>query len=343
MKPNSMLFVLLGATILLMAMVACRNSSQSTPNPRAPNTATTQSNPDGNVNQNDKLTVSTSRFTRTSTLCDDDYGPSCTKLRLGDDYLTISKPARGYLYSCNAKNPYAPGSIESKLAWINFADRTWNFLEKLWLPQGSFSPKPGTYSETNDGDARQIKANNLPVDGKIGDWPMTQYPALTAIDRNPGVPTPRNFRFSYVTNPSRALYPHCVALGPIGVTKNGVVIYNAADGRGEDAVAREIVDVFGGHPARSDYHYHFIPARLDSEYLSNGHSGIVGYINDGFPIHGYKGIGGVEMSNDDLDLCHGHKHGELGYHYHATLEYPYTVGCYIGTPTSSTTAERSTP
>jgi hypothetical protein len=42
------------------------------------------------------------------------------------------------------------------------------------------------------------------------------------------------------------------------------------------------------------------------------------------------------MSNDDLDLCHGHKHGTLGYHYHATLEYPYTVGCYMGTPISST-------
>jgi hypothetical protein len=124
-------------------------------------------------------------------------------------------------------------------------------------------------------------------------------------------------------------------LGAIGVTKNGVVIYNAADGRGEDAVAREIVDIFGGHPAMSNYHYHFIPERLDSEYLDDGHSGIVGYINDGFPIYGYKGEGGFEMSSDDLDLCHGHKHGILGYHYHATMEYPYTVGCYMGTPASN--------
>ena len=45
-----------------------------------------------------------------------------------------------------------------------------------------------------------------------------------------------------------------------------------------------------------------------------------------------KGKGGVEMTNDDLDLCHGHEHGTLGYHYHATIEYPYTVGCYIGIP-----------
>ena len=37
-------------------------------------------------------------------------------------------------------------------------------------------------------------------------------------------------------------------------------------------------------------------------------------------------------TNADLDICHGHSHGALGYHYHATIEYPYTIGCYRGTP-----------
>tara|TARA_B100000809_G_scaffold249339_1_gene280588 strand:+ start:1206 stop:2063 length:858 start_codon:yes stop_codon:yes gene_type:complete len=268
-------------------------------------------------------------------LCSDEQGPDCTKLRLGDDYLTIAAPAIGHLYSCTGKNPNAPGSVESKITWIDFADKTWNFLTKLWLPQGTFSPVTGTYTETISDDNRLISVNNLPVDGKIGDWPMTNYAKLTELDPNPGIPTSSSFSFSYSTNPTEAPSPTCVSLGAIGVTKNGVIISNAADGRGEDAVAREIVDEFGGHPARSDYHYHFIPERLDSESLSGGHSGIVGYINDGFPIYGYKGEGGTEMSNDDLDLCHGHKHGTLGYHYHATLEYPYTVGCYMGTSISS--------
>jgi hypothetical protein len=170
------------------------------------------------------------------------------------------------------------------------------------------------------------------VDGKIGDWPMTSYPILTDIDRNPGIPKPNGFSFSYPINPELLDEPTCVSLGPIGTTINGVVIYNAADARGEDALAHEIVDEFGGHPARSDYHYHFIPDRLDTEVLTNGHSGVVGYIKDGFPIHGYRGIGGVEMTNDDLDLCHGHQDADIGYHYHATLEYPYTIGCYKGAP-----------
>jgi hypothetical protein len=117
------------------------------------------------------------------------------------------------------------------------------------------------------------------------------------------------------------------------MTLNGVVFYNAVDGRGNDALAHEIVDVYGGHPARSDYHYHFVPWRLDGvPSLEDGHSGLVGYIRDGFGIYGYKGIGGKELRNDDLDECHGHSHTPIGYHYHATIEYPYTIGCYRGTP-----------
>jgi hypothetical protein len=254
---------------------------------------------------------------------------------LGDDFLTTALPATGYLYSCSGANPNAPGATESKITWIDFAAKTWDFFKKWWLPAGPFEPGTGSYAETIVGDQRSISINNLPVDGMIGDWPMANYPELADIDRNPGIPTAGDVSFIYLINAKEALSPNCLSLGAIGVTTNGVVIYNAADGRGEDAVAREIVDVFGGHPAGSDYHYHFIPERLDNNPLSDGHSGIVGYINDGFPIYGYRGQGGVEMSNEDLDLCHGHSHGDLGYHYHATIEYPYTVGCYKGIPVSS--------
>ena len=269
-----------------------------------------------------------------SQICSDENGPDCSELRLGDDYFTTITPDKGYLYSCNAKNPNAPGSNTDNLTWVDFARSTWNFFEKLWLPQGSFQTIPGTYNETIVGTTRMIESNNLPVDGKIGDWPMSDYPVLTEIDRNPGIPSSRQFSASYPTDPSEADGPSCVSLGTIGITKNGVVIYNAADARGEDAVAKEIVDVFGGHPAMTDYHYHFIPERLDDRFLGDGHSDIVGYINDGFPIHGYKGTRGIEMTNEDLDICHGHNHGILGYHYHATIEYPYTVGCYVGIQTS---------
>ena len=48
------------------------------------------------------------------------------------------------------------------------------------------------------------------------------------------------------------------------------------------------------------------------------------------------------VSNADLDECHGHTHAVTwrgkktrSYHYHATAEYPYTLGCYRGTPAPS--------
>ena len=276
-----------------------------------------------------------SKFKINSRICENDQGPNCQKLPLGDNYFTTSKPAKGYLFSCSEQNSNAPGSLESEINWINFKENTWNFFEKLWLPKGTFNPGSGIYNETIDKNSREITINNIPVDQRIGDWPMTNYPALTKIDPNPGIPSSKESSFIYPTNPTEIEIPYCVSLGPIGVTKNGVVIFHASDARGEDALAKEIVDEFGGHPARNEYHYHFIPERLDTEFLSNGHSGIVGYINDGFPIYGYKGKGGIEMSNDDLDACHGHKHGALGYHYHATIEYPYTVGCYTGTSSVS--------
>ena len=64
-----------------------------------------------------------------------------------------------------------------------------------------------------------------------------------------------------------------------------------------------------------------------------------------FGIYGRFGEDGETLSND-LDECHGHTHEIEGdgkqiewdgkqvemYHYHATYEYPYTIGCFRGTP-----------
>lgn len=265
-------------------------------------------------------------------LCTDGSGPDCTRLRLGDSHLSTSTPGVGKLYSCVGPNPAAPGSNRARITWISDATATWNLLRKPFLPSGNFAPASGTYSMQEANGTRTIQINNLPVDGKIGDWPMSRYAPLTAIDGNPGTPSARSYTFVLPVTPGVNITPACVPLGAIGVTTNGVVLYNAADARGNDAVAHEIVDAHGGHPAQTDYHYHFLPERLDRNALPDGHSGIVGYIRDGFALYGYKGVGGTELTNADLDECHGHSHGTLGYHYHATIEYPYTVGCYRGTP-----------
>jgi hypothetical protein len=63
----------------------------------------------------------------------------------------------------------------------------------------------------------------------------------------------------------------------------------------------------------------------------------MGYILDGFGIYGHHGEGGRELTSADLDECHGHTHpiewdGQMVtmYHYHATWDFPYTVGCMRG-------------
>lgn len=265
-------------------------------------------------------------------LCKDSSGPDCTRLRLGDTHLSTSAPAIGRLFSCVPANPSAPGSNRSRITWFDDGAQTWNLLRKPFLPSGTFAPPVGTSTISQSGAIRTIVVTNLPVDGKIGDWPLSKYPLLAAIDGNPGTPAARNYSFAIPVAPVAAANPVCVSMGAIGVTLNGVVLYSAADARGNDAVAHEIVDAFGGHPAQSDYHYHFVPERLDAAPSADGHSGLVGYVRDGFGLYGYKGTGGVELGNADLDLCHGHDHAPIGYHYHATIEYPYTIGCYRGPP-----------
>ena len=53
-------------------------------------------------------------------LCDYKDGIDCRNLRLGDEYHSIKEMGRGYLYSCDGKNPSAPGSIQERITWINF-------------------------------------------------------------------------------------------------------------------------------------------------------------------------------------------------------------------------------
>lgn len=64
----------------------------------------------------------------------------------------------------------------------------------------------------------------------------------------------------------------------------------------------------------------------------------MGYALDGFGIY-VKQADGNLLTNSGLDDCHGRtspvewdgRRIDL-YHYVVTVEYPYTVGCFCGTP-----------
>ena len=72
---------------------------------------------------------------------------------------------------------------------------------------------------------------------------------------------------------------------------------------------------------------------------ATGASTLVGYARDGYGIYVERDQHGKLLANANLDPCHGRTSVVLWngkkqsvYHYDATLEYPYTVGCYHGTP-----------
>jgi hypothetical protein len=146
--------------------------------------------------------------------------------------------------------------------------------------------------------------------------------------------------FALAENPVAAASPSCLGGGTIGVTITGVAIYDAFDAAGYDAVAREIQDGCHGHPDQSDtYHYHgWLQACVPDAGSATVNSSLLGYARDGFGIYGPWYQGKI-LTTADLDACHGTTsavmwHGSLTtiYHYVSTYDFPYTLGCYTGTP-----------
>jgi YHYH protein len=184
-----------------------------------------------------------------------------------------------------------------------------------------------------------IVGNRLPKD-PTGKFPIDPNDDAYVYDRNPNSIAPATYQFNLPAIPQVAARPSCLPLGEIGVLANGGYFFNALDAGGKDAVAHEIQDRCQGHPeVIGAYHYHSVTTCLEPQNQGKNHSDLVGYALDGFGIYGHRGGNGKELTNADLDVCHGHTH-EIEwdrkrvkmYHYHATWEYPYTVGCYRGTP-----------
>ena len=114
--------------------------------------------------------------------------------------------------------------------------------------------------------------------------------------------------------------------GAIAIAVNGVPIFNPIknDGRTDTYLAGEL-DLFGGHAGRADdYHYHIAPVFLNGGDPSRP----IAFALDGYAIYGYDEPDGSPCK--PLDAWNGHEHDGLGYHYHATREYPYLNGGFRG-------------
>ena len=93
-----------------------------------------------------------------------------------------------------------------------------------------------------------------------------------------------------------------------------------------------------GHPYNQQYHYHSYSWKCFDQGTAGQQSPVNGFALDGFPITGPRGADGKDLTNADLDICHGTTSEitmpdgtkKVTYHYVLNREYPHSVGCFRG-------------
>ena len=255
---------------------------------------------------------------------------------LGDGNISTT-PKTDNLYSCQTTFP--PRGPSHGGPWIDKEAGTWDSLAKVSVDGKQKWPQ-ATYLEKTRNSKRIITSNDLPIAKYTGTFPIDPDDDAYQYDRNPNAISVKTVRLKLDKTPQKASSASCVQMGAIGVLKNGVLLDNALDGIGEDAAAHEAQDACDAHPDGTQaYHFHAMPDCLLSAVPGRRGSTLVGYALDGYGIYVERDKRGNLPANADLDRCHGRSstvtwNGEKQkiYHYSATLEYPYTVGCYRGTP-----------
>lgn len=257
-------------------------------------------------------------------------GPQPTSSYLIGDGRLSSNPEQGSIYSCATQ--FRDG-VDHTGEWVK--DGYWYPDLKIAVRGENHWAEAWFTVEVKDGK-RVVTGNGLPVGHPTGNFPIARNDPAYQFDPNPNAISVQTVEFSLPLSPSLASTPSCVPMGLIGVATNGVAFYNGLDAAGRDAVAHEVQDSCSGHPERDgQYHYHG-PGECHADAQAAAHS-LVGYALDGFSIFGLYDDQGVEITNADLNECHGHTHqanqeGQLmdSFHYHLTNEYPYTLGCFMG-------------
>jgi hypothetical protein len=274
-------------------------------------------------------------FTAMLAFCPPAFGDDAPRdqwLPLGDGKVS-NAPRKGHVFACQRTFRGGGGAHRSG-EWLR--GDTWNPRLKP-IVEGDVSWPDAAISVTREGDRRIISSNHLPSH-RTGVFPIDPDSTAYAFDRNPNAITGQEVLLTLPANPEMADEPSCVPMGMIGFTLSGGAIFNAFDLGGRDAPAYEIQDKCNGHPERSGaYHYHdWSPCLADKASDEP-----VGFMLDGFPILGPVDARGREWASADLDECHGTTgpvflDGRIVrmYHYRFTRDFPYTIGCFRGRPTS---------
>ncbi len=247
------------------------------------------------------------------------------------DGFVSTEPKKDHVFLCEET---ATSESTLRKPWIQ---------RDLWYPnlklkaEGEVYRKNANFIVEVNNEVRTLAGNTLP-DHATGAFPVDSSSRVFPYTTERSSITTHLLGITLPANPEKADAPTCVPKGRIGIMLSGASLYSAVTPQGLDAGAHALEDMCGGSPdANGMYRYH----RESPCIVEEGHEGpasLLGYALDGFGIYGSV-ENGQKITNDDLDSCHGHTHeiewdGELRnmYHYHATDEYPYTIGCFVGSP-----------
>ena len=259
-----------------------------------------------------------------------------TRLPIGTKMVSVDSAAIGGLFACDGGNPNG-GGAHGVGPWIDELAQTWDLTKKIAV-SGEVSWPMASYSEVVENDVRIIRSNGLPVGEVTGTFPIAASDPAFAFDRNPNSIAAQATELALPVNPETAEVPECLGKGAVGILKNGVSLFAPIDEKNRDAVVYETQDQCDGHPQQTSvYHYHDIPSCILDAAV--GSSTVVGFAIDGFPIVVERDLEGDLPTNADLDECHGRVSEiildgakTISYHYSATREFPYFIGCFRGVP-----------
>jgi hypothetical protein len=254
------------------------------------------------------------------------------RLPMGDNKYSTTSAQVGYTFLCAVQT--GGGGAFTDGPWINSSAGTWDSTGKA-IVDGSRS-WTSQFTTSSSGTNRVISGNGLPTH-TTGTYPIASTDDAYSYDRNPNSISAQTVSYTLPKSPTYKSTPTCES-GTVGILLTGSMLFNGLDAESHDAPAHEVQDACQGHPERTgQYHYHWVSTCTSDP--GTGHSALVGYALDGFGVYGHRGESGETIINADLDVCHGHTHtitwdgvSTSMFHYHATWEYPYTVGCYRGTP-----------
>ena len=257
------------------------------------------------------------------------------------NYLTKLAQKR-YLFACDPKMYQMPTLLGAQVVgpWIS---RTTFDLTAKPTVQGSVSHPvlgevKGTFSIGTTGKRRFFHGNGIPIPKVLtGIFPVKTTDPAYQYDPNPNGFEMQTVSFFLPRHPKIAAKgPYCT-YKEMGITLDGVPITSPFDPKGRNEVAYEVQDLCNGTTQPGGlYHRHGLPYCYPHAYKNNA---LVGYAFDGFGIYSPFDENGIELTSDDLDECHGKTSWVIWegkrrymYHYVATRDFPYTVGCFRGTP-----------